>query len=63
MAKVYYRLHNTAIVHVRKSYNALDIMEELGGLCEVIFVAGAMIVGQLAPFLFTMQAISKLYIV
>lgn len=62
MAKVYYRLPNNVLVHTRKSYNVLDIMEELGGLSEIVFLFGAMLVGPLAPFFYTLQAISRFYI-
>ena len=62
LAKVFYR-HQGVYVHTRKSYNVLDIMEELGGISEIIFLFGALIIGPLAPFLFTLAAISKFYIV
>ena len=50
-------------VHTREAYTLLGIFEEIGGLSEIIFLLGFVIIAPIAEHGYVLRAISKFYLV
>ena len=63
MLSLRYHIYDAQLFHERTEYSILDLFGEFGGVMEVFFVIGGILLASYSDYNFNIKALRKLYMV